>query len=294
MTLNQLCYFQSVARHQHFRRAAAELNLSQPSLSRSIALLEEELKIRLFERSGRNVHLTKYGEIFLAHAERILNDVAASRGEMHQLAGGDGQVDIAYVFPLADSYIPRTVRRFLSQEGNERVAFSFHQSYTQEMMAGLKAGRYDVIFGSYVEDEPDLEFIPVIRQELVIITPPDHPLTRQQAVSLRDLQDYPVIGYERNSGLGKFTRKIFGSHGLQPNIICESPDENAISALVAENFGIALIANVEQLKNRPVQVLALTGTSLEHTVYMAYTKNHYTVYAVEKFIRFIQDQRTRL
>ena len=71
MTLNQILYFQTVARHQHFRLAAAELSISQPSLSRSIAALEEELGIILFERKGRTVTLTKYGKLFLEHADRL-------------------------------------------------------------------------------------------------------------------------------------------------------------------------------------------------------------------------------
>ena len=76
MTLTQLTYFQTVARCQHFRLAASELNISQPSLSRSIANLEEELGIVLFERHGRNVTLTRYGRLFLSHADRILSEVA--------------------------------------------------------------------------------------------------------------------------------------------------------------------------------------------------------------------------
>ena len=72
MTLNQLIYFQTIAKYEHFRLAAAELNLSQPSLSRSIATLEEELGVILFERNGRNVTLTKSGKVFLEHVDRIL------------------------------------------------------------------------------------------------------------------------------------------------------------------------------------------------------------------------------
>ena len=86
MTLNQLIYFQAVARRQHFRIAASELNISQPSLSRSIANLEEELGIILFERHGRTVSLTKYGRIFLEHTERILSEVTLAEKQMKRLS----------------------------------------------------------------------------------------------------------------------------------------------------------------------------------------------------------------
>ena len=73
MTLNQMIYFQTIAKHEHFRLAATELNLSQPSLSRSIATLEDELGVILFERKGRNVALTKSGKLFLEHVNRSDN-----------------------------------------------------------------------------------------------------------------------------------------------------------------------------------------------------------------------------
>ena len=128
MTLNQILYFQTVARHQHFRLAAAELSISQPSLSRSIAVLEEELGIILFERKGRTVTLTKYGKLFLEHADRILDEVRLAQKHMKKLSGNAGHVDIGYVFPLAAHYIPHTVRRFLSTQKNKDVTFNFHQS----------------------------------------------------------------------------------------------------------------------------------------------------------------------
>ena len=106
MTLNQLIYFQTVARCQHFRLAASELNISQPSLSHSISNLEEELGIILFERKGRTVTLTKYGKIFLEHTDRILDDVRLAEKHMKKLSGNSGHVDIAYVFPLPPGIFP--------------------------------------------------------------------------------------------------------------------------------------------------------------------------------------------
>ena len=294
MTLNQIVYFQTVARCQHFRLAASELNISQPSLSRSISNLEDELGIVLFERKGRTVTLTKYGRIFLEHADRILNDVALAEKQMKRLAGSSGHVDIAYVFPLAAWYIPHMVRQFLAGGSNEKISFNFHQTNTYEMVNGLKAENYEVIFGAYVEDEPGIEFVPILKQEMIIITPLGHPLASKENVSLKDLEGYPVIGYDRNSGLGKFTLRTYASYSLQPNIICESPDENAIASLVAEDFGIALIADVDILEHFQLEKLHLTDISLQHTVYMGYLRDHYQIPAVRSFISFIKKEGTRI
>ena len=116
MTLNQLEYFQKVATLQHFRQAAEVLKISQPSLSRSMSLLEEELGLMLFEHQGRNVVLTKSGRVFLEHVNRILEEVHIAEHKMKQLAGSGGHIDIAYVFPLANYYIPHTVRSFLDRK----------------------------------------------------------------------------------------------------------------------------------------------------------------------------------
>ncbi len=288
MTFNQILYFQTIARYEHFRLAAEELHISQPSLSRSIANLEQELGLILFERRGRGAALTKAGRLFLTHADRILQEVELAKRQMQKLSDASGNVDLAYVFPLAGSYIPHIVRQFLEHEGSPDLTFSFHQSHTAEMIEGLKSERYDIIFGSYIEHEPDIRFIPVLTQEMAVITPPGHPLAARGAVSLKDLEQYPLIGYDHSSGLGMYTRNVYVSHSLNPRIVCESPDENAIASLVAENFGIALIANVEILRHFKVEILPLADLSLTHTVYLACLKNRYQIPAVKSFIKFVE------
>ena len=294
MTLNQLIYFQAVARRQHFRIAASELNISQPSLSRSIANLEEELGIILFERHGRTVSLTKYGRIFLEHTERILSEVTLAEKQMKRLSSSAGHVDIAYVFPLAERYIPHLVRRFLSSDKNKEITFSFHQKHTTELVEGLKSEQYDVILGSYVENEPDIQFVPILNQKMIIITPIGHPLSENKKPVLRDLEHYPIIGYDRHSGLGRFTNRTYEAYSIHPDIICESPDENAIASLVAEDFGIALVADADSLDHFRLERLHLTDINLQHTVYMAYLKSHYQIPAVKNFISFVRKEGTKL
>lgn len=160
MTLNQLGYFYQAAVLQHFNQAAEKMNISEPSLSRSISALEDELGVTLFEKRGRNVILTKAGEIFLEHATQILDDVKRAENKMHHLATDGGHIDIAYVSPLAREYIPHTVRNFLSLEQNKNITFNFNQDITSVNIEGLKKGAYDLIFGSYSANEPNIEFVP--------------------------------------------------------------------------------------------------------------------------------------
>ena len=193
MTLNQLSYFYQAAVLQHFNQAAEKMNISEPSLSRSIAALENELGITLFEKRGRNVTLTKAGEIFLEHVTQILDDVTRASNKMQQIATNGGHIDIAYVSPLAREFIPNTVRAFLSLEQNKNITFHFFQDITSMNIEGLKKGSYDLIFGSYSANEPNIEFIPIIKQDLVAILPIGHPLGKKAEIEAGDFEKYPVL-----------------------------------------------------------------------------------------------------
>lgn len=289
MNLNQLYYFQKIAKLQHYHQAAKELNISQPSLSRSISNLEDELGVSLFQKNGRNIELTKYGRIFLEHVNRILEEINIVENKMKSLAGSrSGHIDIGYVFPLAKTYIPRMVRNFLNQEQNHEITFSLSQEITSQLIVDLKVEKYDIIFGSYVPDEPKIEFIPVVNQEMVIITPPEHPLKHKSSLVLEDLLSYPVIGYDRTSGLGQYTHSIYRQNHMEPSIAFETSDENAIASLVAEDFGIGFVAHVESLREYDIEILHLTNMKPYHTVYMAYLKDKPMIPAVRKFIDFVK------
>lgn len=293
MTLNQLGYFYQAAVLQHFNQAAEKMNISEPSLSRSITALEEELGVTLFEKRGRNVILTKAGEIFLEHVTQILDDVKRMENKMHQLATDGGHIDIAYVSPLARKFIPQLVRSFLSADENKNITFNFFQDITSVNIEGLKKGNYDLIFGSYSSNEPGIEFVPIVKQEIVAILPIDHPLCLKANVEAADFANYQVLGYTRNSGLGKYTRNFFKNHNVSPDFICESPDENGIASLVAQGFGIALVADVDAIHRDDICIRPLISSeSFSHTVYMGYLRGKYQLPAIQRFISFVRSATT--
>ena len=290
MTLNQLQYFYQAAKTQHFNRAADNLSISQPSLSRAIAALENELGVILFERMGRNVALTKAGQIFYEQTEKILEDISVAERKMHQLAMSGGEICIAYVFPLSTHFIPEASRAFMQMEENKNLTLNFAQGLSVENIEGLKSGKYDIIFGTREPSEMSIRFVPLMRQKMVVITPAGHELADCPCVSAEAFEKYPLLTYDHTSGLGKQTRNFFRRHNLHPQIICESPDENGIASLVREGFGIALVADIDYSRWDNICVKPLApNLEFYHTVYMGYLAGKYQIPAVSRFIKFIQD-----
>lgn len=235
MTLNQILYFQKIANLENYHQAAEELYISQPSLSRSMASLENELGVTLFEKEGRGVTLTKAGRMFLEYADRILTDCHIAVGKMREISMDGGKIDIGYVFPLAGHYIPHRVKLFLEQPENQKVVFNFWQNHTPAIAKKVKTGELDVGFGGCLEKD-DMEFFPVANQKLVIITPKDHPLAQRERIPFAELNRYPVIGYDKDSWMGTRTRALYAKYNIQPDIVVECPDEYSIVALVPGEF----------------------------------------------------------
>lgn len=289
MNLNQLYYFKTVAKLQHFRNAADELNISQPSLSQAISNLENELGTYLFERQGRNVKLTKYGKLYLEYVEEALNTLEIGEKKLKQVTSEtNGHIDIAYISPLASYFIPKKVRAFLELENNKDITFTFRQGITADLVAGLKNSKYDVVFCSYVENEPDIVFDLLFKDEFVLIVPENHPLSKFDSVDLKYIEKYPVVAYEKNTALGIVTKNIFNREGISPKIICEGEDENGIYGLVSEGFGVAFVANIMNPENFKIKQLKINNLNCDRSIYLAYKKNSYLTPAVKKFIKYIK------
>ena len=124
---------------------------------------------------------------------------------------------------------------------------------------------------------------------MVIITAMDHPLAEKEELSIRELENYPVIGYDRISELGGYTNRLYRNLGIKPDIICECSDENAIQALVRAKFGIALVAMVNVLAKANIKIHRVSDVDLVHYVNMVWLRNHYQMPAIRRFIDFMKE-----
>lgn len=122
---------------------------------------------------------------------------------------------MGYIFTLGSHFIPNLIKGYLKEKGKNHIHFSFGQGTTKKIVEELKDGKYDLAFSSYVEGEDELEFIPVGQEELVLITPKDHPLAQKEEIDLLDTVEYDYVYFTKNSGLRPVIDSCF--QGLKDN-----------------------------------------------------------------------------
>ncbi|MCJ7836649.1 LysR family transcriptional regulator [Cuneatibacter sp. NSJ-177] len=289
MTLLQLSYFCTVAHHLNFNQAARELYVAQPTLSKSIASLEKELGFYLFERRGKHVELTKYGEMYYKQIREALDLIEKATGSVKQMAQeNSGHIDIAYNPPFAQGFVPDFVSEFLAQEKEHRVTVQFNQASSSKIVTGLLNGSYDVGFCTLIPNIPELTFLPLMSEKMVVIVPSRHPLAGKRRIRLAELAPYPFIKYIPEAGLHPIVDQYLNDAFLRVETRCMAPDERSIAALVASGSGVSLVAKVPALDAFDLHQIEVTEPECRRTVYLVYHTNRYLTPAVQRFLSFIR------
>lgn len=227
MTLNQLRYFRVLAGTEHYTKAAAVLNIAQPSLSRAIALLEEELGVLLFTRRGRNVVLTDAGRAFLRYVETGLDTLDAGAAVMRDFRSGAERVSLGSITPVVNTYLPRMLAAF-REDANSKACFDIRVDQTERLLAGLKAGQYDLVFCSYQPGEYGLQFTPVVELPFVVAMRRDDPLAEFRELTPEQLAGRPMV-FTDSSAYSDLLRRMLGVFISTDHPQMYSPDTVLIS-----------------------------------------------------------------
>ncbi len=245
--LRQLRYFVAVAEELSFTRAALRLHLSQPPLSQQIQSLEQDLGVRLLERTKRSVTITEPGRVFLEQARQILAKVDEARIQVVAAAAGyTGQLRLAYTVSVSfHPALPQALLRFGQIAPNVRLHLS--EMYTEPQFAALLAGQIDV---GFVRDEPahlhdarGLRLSVVDREPLLLALPAGHALAGHGSLSLAEVADSPFVSQPRELAATLYDRlvKLATRAGFQPRITQHAQQINGLLALVAAGLGLALV-----------------------------------------------------
>ncbi len=288
MNLNHLYYFKTLARVEHYTRAAQELSITQPSLSHAISCLEDELGTYLFEKQGRRVVLTKYGKVFLEYVSQSLDILEVGIKRTRAMTSeSSGIIDLGYIFTLGSHFVPKIIKEFLSSQEGKKVDFTLNQGITETVLEGLKEEKYDLAFCSQSTNQKNIDFIPIFVEEIKVVVPKDHPLAAKESVRLEETADYDQIYFRKGSGFRSFMDEQFRDIGVRPKIRYEVEEDSAMAGLVESGFGIAVMPDIPILSMMDVVAIPISEPAIKRYIYLAKMKNKYLSPVAQDFVKFV-------
>lgn len=291
MNLLHLYYFCKLVELQHYIRAAAELYISQPSLSGAIASLESELGISLFQKRGRNIYLTKYGKEFYGYVHEALQTLDTGIAIAKEHAGElSGTIEIGSISTIQSDYLPLVISAF--REIYPQIHFRVYEGQTNSVCQGVLNDTYDVGFCTYMEDQNDLFFVPIMAQPIVAVVKQGHPLAELGSVTLSQLADYDLVTYTRSQPVGGKIGELLEKNGLNANYNYCS--EILMGGMISRGTSadgpmVALMMEVPALREFPdTVVLPISDIPKDfHVVHMIFHNKSFKSHAVGRFIDFV-------
>lgn len=290
MNLQHLRYFLVLADLEHYTDTAKRLHITQPTLSHAIATLEEELKVPLFTKQGRNVVLTAQGREFYATVQSSLGILDKGIELLQKKHSNRPVINLTLLRVLGRKAVPNLVRTFLEKfpETNSRFDFHNDSGMSVDMIEGVLNDRYDIAFCSKLEHYPTISFIPIFAQDMVLIVPKKHPLTELEKVTVTDTLQYPQVWFSPRSGMRPLIEQIYQQEKEQPQIAFEVSEDETVAGLVAQGFGLALMPKLDFLNSiEDIDIIPIEELKKARVYYAVYRNNKPQPKDVHNFIDFI-------
>ncbi|GGS14736.1 transcriptional regulator [Streptomyces aureoverticillatus] len=286
MDLLQLRYFQTVARFEHISRAAEELRVAQPSLSRTLARLEAELGTPLFDRQGRRIRLNPYGAMFLRHVDRALSELDDGRRALRDARDtGLGRVSVASETLLTVTHLLGSFRA-----DHPGADVRLYQSNAAEMSRQLRAGEVDFCVASQPLTGTNLESVELAREEVLLAVPPGHWLDGRESVTIPEVADEPFVTTRPGQWQRTLLDQLFTAEGLTPRLSCEGDEPGASQDMISAGLGIGLIPAMSRQAGTatrvPVAWVHLDAPGCHRVLTLVRNRDTYLSEAALKFREF--------
>ncbi|MBC9785370.1 LysR family transcriptional regulator [Heliobacterium chlorum] len=287
MDLLQLKYFRMTAQLEHMTKAAQKLNIAQPSLSKTISRLEEELGVSLFDRQGRQIRLNSFGKAFLRRVENVFMELNEGKRELQDLAGLDqGVVSFAVTNPRI---LPGLLGSFLQRYPH--VRFRQFLGSTLSMKEQLETGEIDLCISSVPIEGLSIDWQSLLEEEIFLTVSVEHPLAGQQSIDLKDAADEPFISLRTGHGFRDITDAYCRQAGFTPNITFEGDEPAVIRELVKAGLGVAFLPALSWIgvSDPLLQPLPIRNPKCQRTIGVARARGRYQSKAAQQFYDFVVD-----
>ena len=272
--LRQLQYFLAVAQTRHFTRAATEVHVAQPSLSKQIRLLERELGAPLFNRTRGNVTLTAAGETLLPLASRILADVDSAKVQVQELVGlVRGQLRLGATPTLSTVLLPPALRRFCGKYPG--IDIHVEERGGRDLVRLLAHGQLDLalVVLPLRSRDPSLVTAPLFKEALVVAAPADGSIVRARWLRLRDLARHPLVMLREGYEMREVVLDALRSERIEPQVAIEGGELDAVLSFVEAGLGIAVVPSMV-VEGRPaLRTIPFAHPGLSRTVFISHRRD---------------------
>lgn len=299
MNLDQLKTFREIVRLGSFSEVARKLAISQPAVSFQVQKLEQELGIRLIDRSQRAITLTAAGKRLLRFAEAIETEQEGLQHDLEQMREDiSGDLLIAASTIPAEFILPALLARFKQQHPAVNIQLDVSDSLT--VIDGIRNDTYEIGFCGLAPEGHDLTSFRVSGDEIVLIVFPDHPFALKTEISPDELAGEPLIFRESTSGTQRNLEHSLARAGLDPgklvpNLVLGSTQ--AVVSAVTAGAGIAFVSDMavnKVLDQGLVQTVKIRGLSLNRDFYCVFRQERVVSRLLEVFISFIRIEATHV
>ncbi|MGO1055252.1 LysR family transcriptional regulator [Crossiella sp. CA198] len=281
MDLLALRHFQTLARLEHVGRAADQLRIAQPSLSRTLTRLEQDLGVPLFDRHGRRIRLNRFGSAFLRRVDRVLAELDDARQELADAAGlARGIVAVA-----TETLLPLTevLRTFLAR--HPLVDVRLFQSAATGMADQLRTGEADLCIGSQPLPGKDIHTQVLLDEPVLLCVPTGHRLAGQGRISVAELTGEPFITTPPGYWQRTLVERLFATAGADLHVVCEGEEPEGIFHLIGAGFGIGLVPAFGRRIGLPANVvwLEVADPGCHRVLSVAWRQDSYLSVAAQRF-----------
>ncbi|HEX9246618.1 MAG TPA: LysR family transcriptional regulator [bacterium] len=292
INVHQLKIFHTVARSGSFSRAAAELLISQPSVSIQVGDLERQFGTDLFEQVGKHVRLTEAGRVLDDYAARILALIDETRVAMDEVKGLRRGRLLLGATPTPGTYLlPALLGRFKEQYPS--IEISLRLADTRRIQEMLLQRQLDLGLVGGSVSFPDLEAAVLLNDELVLVVAPSHPFATLPSVRVADLAGEPFILRERGSGNREAADEALHRAGVHVTPVFEVEGAEMVKQAVAANLGLSILSRcaveLEVAAGR-LRIVPIEGVRIERAISLLSRRDHRLPRVAQAFLEMIRPQ----
>ena len=265
--LADLRAFVAVAELNSFRAAAESIHLSQPALSRRVEKLETALGVRLFERTTRSVSLTAVGRDFSRKARSLLDDLENSLLSMQEVAASQlGEVVIACVPSAVYYFLPKVLRDY--HEQYPRIRVRIIDDSANAVLESVARGEADFGINIIGTQEPEIEFLAILKEPFVAACRRDHPLAAKRKVTWAELGQYDFMTVDKSSGNRLLVDLALANASARPSWCFEAKHVSTLLGLVEAGLGVAVVPRLSmpQGEHATLAMVELVEPTVDRTV----------------------------